>query len=81
MYDVHNGKLYLKKKFILKIVGQMLSAFLFLNNQSTKIFPRDIKDKNFIIWISNKHIKIKDFGLAYEINYSDECMSSLVVEE
>ena len=78
MYDVHNGKLYLKEKSILKIVGQMLSAFLFLNSQGTKIVHRDIKDKNVIIWIENNQIKILDFGLAYDIDSSDASMSSIV---
>jgi carbonic anhydrase/SulP family sulfate permease len=78
MYEVHNGELYLKEKAILNIVGQMLSAFLFLNSQGTKIVHRDIKDKNVIIWIENNQIKILDFGLAYDIDSSDASMSSIV---
>jgi serine/threonine protein kinase len=56
----------------------MLSAFLFLNSQKTKIVHRDIKDKNVIIWIGNKQIKILDFGLSHEIDSPDAYMSSLV---
>ena len=78
MYDLHNGQLYLKEKAILNIVGQMLSAFLFLNTQDTKIVHRDIKDKNVIIWIKNGQVKILDFGLAHDIESSDAYMSSLV---
>ena len=70
MYDIHNGELYLKENMIVKIVGQIVSAFLFLNNQETKIVHRDIKDKNIIIWIEDKQIKILDFGLAYDIDSS-----------
>ena len=78
MYDLQNGQLYLKEKAILNIVGQMLSAFLFLNTQDTKIVHRDIKDKNVIIWIKNGQVKILDFGLAHDIESSDAYMSSLV---
>ena len=68
----------MRENAILNIVGQMLSAFLFLNSQETKIVHRDIKDKNVIIWIKNKWIKILDFGLAHIIDSSDAYMSSLV---
>ncbi len=54
MYNDYNGKLYLKENMILSIIGQILSAFLFLNSQKTKIVHRDIKDKNVIIWKANK---------------------------
>jgi len=48
MYNDYNGKLYLKENRILSIIGQILSAFLFLNSQNTKIVHRDIKDKNIM---------------------------------
>ena len=78
MYKIHNGEMYLKENAILKIVGQILSAFLFLSSQDTKIVHRDIKDKNVIIWIENKQVKILDFGLAHDIDSSDAYMTSLV---
>ena len=68
MYDEHNGELFLKENAILNIVGQILSAFLFLSSQDTKIFHRDIKDKNVIIWLTNKQIKILDFSVAHDID-------------
>ena len=71
MYEEHKGELFLKENAILNIVGQILSAFLFLNSQETKIVHRDIKDKNVILWIANKQIKILDFGLARDIDSSD----------
>ena len=45
----------------------MLSAFLFLNSQEKKIVHRDIKDRNVIIWVENKQVKIIDFGMANEV--------------
>jgi len=78
MYDEHNGELFLKENAILKIVGQILSAFLFLSSQDTKIVHRDIKDKNVIIWLANKQIKILDFGTAHDIDSSVAFMESVV---
>jgi len=49
MYDLRNGELFLKENAILNIVGQILSAFLFLNSQVKKIVHRDLNDKNVII--------------------------------
>ncbi len=63
---------------ILNIIGRILSAFLFLNSQETKIVHSDIKDKNVIIWIENKQRGILDFGLAHDIDSSDAYMTSLV---
>ena len=66
----------MKENAILEIVGQILSAFLFLNSKNVKIVHRDIKDKNIIIWIKNKQIKILDFGLAKDIDSSNAQLST-----
>lgn len=59
----------LSEKYTLKILKQILSALLYLDQQKPKIIHFDIKPKN-ILFDYFGNVKITDFGLCKELDYS-----------